>query len=323
MMQDEIQVITRSTEDGVTDEIFFENFGEGTSTTVPSALTRWAEEGQILDAQGVHYCVAAVKPEILPVLLKHQAEEITKGREEEQKKKAEAQAKAAAAKKGEEERKKQESSKDGGETSTAGEGQSTSTEASAAASDAGVAQEGQSEGMQVEQQPVAAESEPSVSEQGASDDTSVLVSMSMDEPALETSTSLSDQAAVRTSTPANDNEDHSSAALAMTPPTTAPVSLVVQDIISAATVEAANLSVGDEEPAPPSVDVNTQGSASEAERTEQEARQQESNGSPMTLGEEGAPAATDTEAAQNPSDAGLVGTYMILFIIYLFLCRYI
>lgn len=320
MMQDEIQVITRSTEDGVTDEIFFENFGEGTSTTVPSALTRWAEEGQILDAQGVHYCVAAVKPEILPVLLKHQAEEITKGREEEQKKKAEAQAKAAAAKKGEEERKKQESSKDSGETSTAGEGQSTSAEAGATASDAGVFQERQIEGMQVEQQPVAAESEPSISGQGASDDTSVLVSMSMDEPALET---LSDQAAVRTSTPANDNEDHSSAALAMTPPTTAPVSLVVQDIISAATVEAANLSVGDEEPAPPSVEVNTQGSAGEAEKTEQEARQQESDGSPMALGEEGATAATDTEAAQNSSDAGLVGTYMISFMIYLFLCRYI
>lgn len=319
MMQDEIQVITRSTEDGVTDEIFFENFGEGTSTTVPSALTRWAEEGQILDAQGVHYCVAAVKPEILPVLLKHQAEEITKGREEEQKKKAEAQAKAAAAKKGEE-RKKQESSKDSGETSTAGEGQSTSAEAGATASDAGAFQERQIEGMQVEQQPVAAESEPSISGQGASDDTSVLVSMSMDEPALET---LSDQAAVRTSTPANDNEDHSSAALAMTPPTTAPVSLVVQDIISAATVEAANLSVGDEEPAPPSVEVNTQGSAGEAEKTEQEARQQESDGSPMALGEEGATAATDTEAAQNSSDAGLVGTYMISFMIYLFLCRYI
>lgn len=319
MMQDEIQVITRSTEDGVTDEIFFENFGEGTSTTVPSALTRWAEEGQILDAQGVHYCVAAVKPEILPVLLKHQAEEITKGREEEQKKKAEAQAKAAAAKKGEE-RKKQESSKDSGETSTAGEGQSTSAEAGATASDADVFQERQIEGMQVEQQPVAAESEPSISGQGASDDTSVLVSMSMDEPALET---LSDQAAVRTSTPANDNEDHSSAALAMTPPTTAPVSLVVQDIISAATVEAANLSVGDEEPAPPSVEVNTQGSAGEAEKTEQEARQQESDGSPMALGEEGATAATDTEAAQNSSDAGLVGTYMISFMIYLFLCRYI
>lgn len=318
MMQDEIQVITRSTEDGVTDEIFFENFGEGTSTTVPSALTRWAEEGQILDAQGVHYCVAAVKPEILPVLLKHQAEEITKGREEEQKKKAEAQAKAAAAKKGEEERKKQESSKDSGETSTAGEGQSTSAEAGATASDADVFQERQIEGMQVEQQPVAAESEPSISGQGASDDTSVLVSMSMDEPALET---LSDQAAVRMSTPANDNENHSSAALAMTPPTTAPVSLVVQDIISAATVEAANLSVGDEEPAPPSVEVNTQGSAGEAEKTEQEARQQESDGSPMALGEEGATAATDTEAAQNSSDAGLVGTYMISFMIYLF--RYI
>ena len=312
-MQDEIQVITRSTEDGVTDEIFFENFGEGsTSTTVPSALTRWAEEGQILDAQGVHYCAAAVKPEILPVLLKHQAEEIAKGREEEQKKKAEAQAKAAAAKKGEEERKKKESSKDGGETSTAGEGQSTSTEAGSVASDAGAVQEGQSEGMQVEQQPVAAESEPSVSEQGASDDTSVLVSMSMDEPVLEmSSTSLSDQAAVRTSTPADESEDHSAATPVMTPPTTAPVSLVVQDIISAATVEAANLRAGDEVPASPPVDVSTQRSTSEVEETEQEAGQQEkqeSDGSPMALGEEGATAETDTEAAQDSSVAGLVGT---------------
>lgn len=309
MMQDEIQVIARNTEDGVTDEIFFENFGEGTSTSVPSALARWAEEGQILDAQGVHYCVAAVKPEIVPVLLKHQSEEITKGREEERKRKAEVQAKAAAAKKEEEYRKKGEGSKDGGGTSSAGSGQGAVAEVGEAAADADASLEGQNEGMQVEQQPVVAESEPLVPEQGSADGTSVLVSMSMDEPVLESSTSSSDQATVRTSTPANESEDHSVVISAITPPETTAVGSVVQDILSAATVEAAGRSAGDEVPPPPPpplppVEESSQGFVSETERTEQEANHQQGDGSPMALGEEGLAAGMGGERAQDSPAAG-------------------
>lgn len=292
MAQDEIQVIARNTEDGVTDEIFFENFGEGAPSSVPSALTRWAEEGQILDPQGIHYCIAAVKPEILPVLLKRQAEEITKGRAEEQKKKAEAQAKAAASKKEEEEKKKKQGSKEsGGESSTAAEGQSTSAETEAAASS-----EAQNEGMQVEQQPAEpAVSEPVASETGATEDASMLVRMYMDEPASETSTTSTDPAVVRTSTPVNESDDHSSST--PTSMSAAPASSVVQDIISAATVEAASLSAGDEEVAAP-VAETLQASANEAERAEQEASQQGSDGSPMALEEEGTSATPSGESVQ-------------------------
>lgn len=282
MAQDEIQVIARNTEDGVTDEIFFENFGEGTSSTVPSALMRWAEEGQILDPQGIHYCIAAVKPEILPVLLKRQTEEIAKGREEEQKKKAEAQAKAAASKKEEEEkRKKQENKESGGESSTTCDGQSTSTEA-----DDGASAEAQSERMQVEEQPAdAAVSVPPASEASAPEDTSLLVRMYTDEPADEASVTSADHAVVRTSTPVNENEGTSSSTSSTLP--VAPASSVVQDIITAATMEAASISAGggDELVAP---DIETpQGTANEAETTEQETVQQGSDGSPMALEEEG------------------------------------
>lgn len=277
MAQDEIQVIARNTEDGVTDEIFFENFGEGTSSTVPSALMRWAEEGQILDPQGIHYCIAAVKPEILPVLLKRQTEEIAKGREEEQKKKAEAQAKAAASKKEEEEkRKKQESKESGGESSTTCDGQSTSTEA-----DDGASAEAQSERMQVEEQPAdATVSVPPASEASAPEDTSMLVRMYTDEPADEASVTSADHAVVRTSTPVNENEASSTLPVA-------PASSVVQDIITAATMEAASISAGGgDELVAPDIE-NPQGTANEAERTEQETVQQGSDGSPMALEEEG------------------------------------
>ena len=282
LAQDEIQVIARNTEDGVTDEIFFENFGEGTSSTVPSALMRWAEEGQILDPQGIHYCIAAVKPEILPVLLKRQTEEIAKGREEEQKKKAEAQAKAAASKKEEEEkRKKQESKESGGESSTTCDGQSTSTEA-----DDGASAEAQSERMQVEEQPAdAAVSVPPASEASAPEDTSMLVRMYTDEPVDEASVTSADDAVVRTSTPVNENEGTSSSASSTLP--VVPASSVVQDIITAATMEAASISAGGgDELVAPDIE-NPQGTANEAERTEQETVQQGSDGSPMALEEEG------------------------------------
>lgn len=303
LVQDEIQVIARNTEDGVTDEIFFENFGEGAPSTVPSALTRWAEEGQILDAQGIHYCVAAVKPEILPVLLKHQAEEIAKGRVEDQKKKAEAQVKAAASKKEEETKKKQGSKDSGGESSTAAEGPSTTAEADAEAD----ASEGQNEGMQVEQQQgvdataaAATTSVPAASEpQGATtEDASMLVRLYMDEPAAAeaASTTSTDQASMRTSTPVNESEDHSPSASIMMS-TATPASAVVQDIISAATVEAASLSAGDEVEAPAAD--SFQGSVGEAERTEQDAAQQESDGSPMALEEDGTAATPSGESAHD------------------------
>lgn len=282
MAQDEIQVIARNTEDGVTDEIFFENFGEGTSSTVPSALMRWAEEGQILDPQGIHYCIAAVKPEILPVLLKRQTEEIAKGREEEQKKKAEAQAKAAASKKEEEEkRKKQESKESGGESSTTCDGQSTSTEA-----DDGASAEAQSERMQVEEQPAdAAVSVPPASEASAPEDTSMLVRMYTDEPVDEASVTSADDAVVRTSTPVNENEGTSSSASSTLP--VVPASSVVQNIITAATMEAASISAGGgDELVAPDIE-NPQVTGNEAERTEQETVQQGSDGSPMALEEEG------------------------------------
>jgi len=290
LAQDEIQVIARNTEDGVTDEIFFENFGEGTSSTVPSALMRWAEEGQILDPQGIHYCIAAVKPEILPVLLKRQAEEIAKGKEEERKKKAEAQAKAAASKKEEDEKKKkQESKESGGESSTPFDGQGTSTEA-----DEGASAEAQNEGMQVEQQPAdAAVSEPPTS---APEDTSMLVRMNTDEPSDETSVTSADDSVVRTSTPVNESEANSSSTPTTMPPR--PASSVVQDIITAATMEAASLSAGgDDEVEGPDFE-DPQGSVSEPERTEQETAQQEGDGSPMALEEEGTVATPSGESPQ-------------------------
>ena len=262
-MGDEIQVITRSTEDGVTDEIFFEGFGDGAVSTVPSALTRWAEEGQILDPQGVHHCVAAVKPEIVPVLLKHQAEEIAKGREEEQKKRAE-----AAAKK-EEEKKKQGSKASGSTQSETGGEESATTQADV--SEEGSAAQS-SEGMQVEGQVEAASNSlPSVPVEPSSEATAVLVSMSMDEPVTDLASS-SNSSTVRTSTPVN--EDHSATSIA------APASTLAQEVISAATVEAAGATTSEET-------VESTPSSNRASSDELQTSEQEGDGSPMALGEEG------------------------------------
>ena len=240
-----------------------------------------------------------MKPEILPVLLKIQAEEITKGREEEKKKKAEAQAKAAAAKK-EGDKKKEESSKEGGESSTAGAGQTTSVEACAASPDATVSPGNESERMQVEQHLAIHDLEATAAtEQGSLDEASVLVSMSMDEPLPETSASLSDQAMVRTSTPANESGEPPAAVAAITPPATIPVSSVVQDIISAATLEASSLNTNDVVPLPSEVSDNPQVSTTEEEGADQETAHAENNGSPMALGDEGTGAAIISEPTQN------------------------
>ncbi|XP_015767939.1 PREDICTED: E3 ubiquitin-protein ligase HUWE1-like [Acropora digitifera] len=210
-LQDEIQVIARNAEGGANDDLFFENLGESSSTNVPSALSRWAEEGQILDAHGVHYCAAAVKPEILPVLLKLQADEIAKGREEEQKK-----------------------------------------------------------------------------------------SMSMDEPVLEASASSE---MVRASTPANESREPSAPPETITPPLPPRISSVVQDILSAAALEASgqNTNVG-----PPQLEGSNDAhvSTSEEDRTGRDAGHVENDGSPMALGDEGTGAAARSDAAQNTSIAG-------------------
>ncbi|XP_032242084.2 E3 ubiquitin-protein ligase HUWE1 isoform X2 [Nematostella vectensis] len=93
------------------DGMFLDGYMENTSS-IPSALSRWTEESQILDPDSVHYCVAALKPELFPVFEKHLSEEIDKEKKEEQKKKKAAEAKAAASKK-EEDEKKAEASKAG------------------------------------------------------------------------------------------------------------------------------------------------------------------------------------------------------------------
>ncbi|XP_067024084.1 E3 ubiquitin-protein ligase HUWE1-like isoform X5 [Acropora muricata] len=294
-LQDEIQVIARNAEGGANDDLFFENLGESSSTNVPSALSRWAEEGQILDAHGVHYCAAAVKPEILPVLLKLQADEIAKGREEEQKKKADAQAKAAAAKK-EEEKKKQESSQEGGESSAAVAGEAASGEPSAAAPDAAASPV---EGMQVELQATVQEPDARTPEQESTEDPTVLVSMSMDEPVLETSASSE---MVRASTPANESREPSAPPETITPPLPPRISSVVQDILSAAALEASgqNANVG-----PPELEGSNDAHVSTSEdRTGRDTGHVENDGSPMALGDEGTGAAARSDAAQNTSIAG-------------------
>ena len=263
---------------------------------MPSALSRWAEEGQILDAHGVHYCAAAVKPEILPVLLKLQADEIAKGREEEQKKKADAQAKAAAAKK-EEEKKKQESSQEGGESSAAVAGEAASGEPSAAAPDAAASPV---EGMQVELQATVQEPDARTPEQESTEDPTVLVSMSMDEPVLETSASSE---MVRASTPANESREPSAPPETITPPLPPRISSVVQDILSAAALEASGQNTNVR---PPQLEGSNDAhvSTSEEDRTGRDTGQVENDGSPMALGDEGTGAAARSDAAQNTSIGG-------------------
>ena len=57
---------------------------------VPNALNRWALESRLLDGMGVHDCVNEIKLEIIEHLVKLQAEELEKKREEERKKKLDA-----------------------------------------------------------------------------------------------------------------------------------------------------------------------------------------------------------------------------------------
>ena len=111
VLGDDFQVITRGADEGLGDEIFVDGFGESPASTnllssIPTALTRWGEESQILDQESVHWCVTALKPFIFPVLEKHQATEIAKEKEEAAKKKKETEKKNAS--KASEEKKKEE-----------------------------------------------------------------------------------------------------------------------------------------------------------------------------------------------------------------------
>ena len=69
----------------------------------PSALNRWMEEAIILDADSIHDCIAALKPEILVIVEKQRDEELAERRERRKKQQEE---EASRRKKEEEEREK-------------------------------------------------------------------------------------------------------------------------------------------------------------------------------------------------------------------------
>lgn len=157
------------------DGLFVDGYNESTSS-IPSALSRWSEESQILDPESVHYCVSALKPEVFPAFEKRLSEDVEKEKVEEAKKKKETEAKAAAKKKEEEEA----AAKKKAETEAA---------AAAAAAEAEANQQ-PSEDMQVDQ---SSTPQPAPVATDDSSNTSLLVSMSMDhgsdnEPAILTST---------------------------------------------------------------------------------------------------------------------------------------
>ena len=202
-------MITRGTDDSFGDEIFVDGYGDSPASanllsSIPTALTRWGEESQILDPDSVHWCVTALKPSIFPVLEKYQAGEITKEKEEAAaaRKKKEAEEKAAVASKASEEKKKEETKK----TETEGEGKS---EGERSHSDADKTQEEQ-QGIAAAETPVSTPAPPVTvqpTEEAAapaatetpelsadSSTASLLIAMHMDEP-------LQRSSEVRTSTP--------------------------------------------------------------------------------------------------------------------------
>lgn len=140
---------------GDEDGLFVDGYSE--STSLPSALSRWSQESQILDPDSVHYCISALKPDLFPVFEKRLSEEVAKEKVEEQKKKKEAEAKAAAKKKEEEEEAKKKAESEPANPSAANQ-QPT-------------------EEMQVDLASVSREADISTDE---SPNSSVLVSMSMD-----------------------------------------------------------------------------------------------------------------------------------------------
>ncbi|XP_031573679.1 E3 ubiquitin-protein ligase HUWE1-like isoform X3 [Actinia tenebrosa] len=158
----------------ITDEdgIFVDGYNESTNS-IPSALSRWSEESQILDPESVHYCVAALKPEVFPAFEKRLSVDVEKEKVEEAKKKKEAEAKTAAKKKEDEEAAKKKAESE-----------------AAAAATAAAANQQTSEDMQVDQSSTP-QPTPVAADDGSN--TSLLVSMSMDhgsdsEPAVHTST---------------------------------------------------------------------------------------------------------------------------------------
>ena len=83
----------------------------------PSALNRWMEEAIILDADSIHDCIAALKPEILVIVEKQRDEELSERRERRKKQQEED---ATRRKKEEEnEQKEREKNKDTTPSSTA------------------------------------------------------------------------------------------------------------------------------------------------------------------------------------------------------------
>lgn len=274
LVRDEFQMLSRNAEDGLADDVFLDNYGEGpasanpVSSSIPSALTRWAEEGQILDPQSIHYCVASVKPEILPLLEKLQAEELEKEKAEEQKKKKEAEAKAAAAKKEEEEKKKQEGKSEAKEE--AGTSSENQMEESTAAS---------AEGMQVEQVPT--NSPPSAS---------ILVSMHSDDGDTES-------AAVRSSTPISEEESTAPAAAGAS---------VAQSIMGTATSEAASITsavVSSQSEAAATPNAGTPTSSQSTEGT---------TASPMALVEEGPGDQSQESGPSRPGEGACRGNWQLV-----------
>ena len=71
----------------------------------PSALNRWMEEAIILDADSIHDCISAIKPDILVVVERYRDEELAERRERRKKQQEE---EALRRQKEEEERKKKE-----------------------------------------------------------------------------------------------------------------------------------------------------------------------------------------------------------------------
>ena len=95
LVGDNMRVLSRNL-DEIGDDLLVDFFDDNIDSfsspvsAVPNALNRWALESRLLDGMGVHDCVNAVKIEIIEHLVKLQAEELEKKREEERKKKLEA-----------------------------------------------------------------------------------------------------------------------------------------------------------------------------------------------------------------------------------------
>nr|XP_006822183.1 PREDICTED: E3 ubiquitin-protein ligase HUWE1-like [Saccoglossus kowalevskii] len=84
----DFRVLAR-TDDDLFDDFFHDNYNEGVGNThissVPSPLSRWAEESRVLDGESVHDLVAVLKPPILAILEKHRDDELAERKEKRKK----------------------------------------------------------------------------------------------------------------------------------------------------------------------------------------------------------------------------------------------